>query len=170
MARQLEQAGKLDDWAQKAADRAVDESAASIENGMSPLEAQSEAKKNHLFLPAEEDMPELGADPNALPDPASLITAPGVIRRKKSAQRAQKQTPHDRIKFTVLGAVAEVDRSLILQTVPEQKSWHVFFDRHGCLYCHRKDRIHGGCGMCVRCYPRILNEKQAIIRELMEKS
>jgi hypothetical protein len=86
MANQLEQAGKLDDWAQKAADRAVEESVQSTYNGMDPWEAQSEAKRNHLFLPAEEDMPELGTDPNALPEPASLITAPGVVRRKKSAR------------------------------------------------------------------------------------
>jgi hypothetical protein len=92
MASRLEQSGKLDDWAQNAANRAVEESAQSIENGMSPLEAQSEAKKNHLFLPAEEEMPELGADPNALPDPASLITTPGVIPHKKSAQQVRKRT------------------------------------------------------------------------------
>jgi hypothetical protein len=55
-----------------------------------------------------------------------------------------------------------------LQTVPEQESWRVFFQRHGCLHCHSDERIHGGCGMCVRCYPRILKEKQTIIRELME--
>jgi hypothetical protein len=56
-----------------------------------------------------------------------------------------------------------------LQTVPEQDSWRVFFERHGCLYCHSKERIHGGAGMCVRCYPRILKEKQVIIKELMDK-
>ena len=39
--------------------------------------------------------------------------------------------------------------------------WRVFFDRHGCLYCRSKERIHGGCGMPARCYPRIPNEKQA---------
>jgi len=83
MAAELQNSGKLDEWAEKAANRAVEEYAQSVENGMSALEAQSEAKRNHLFLPAEEDMPELGADPNALPDPASLITTPGVIRRKK---------------------------------------------------------------------------------------
>lgn len=92
MAAELQEQGKLDDWAQKAADRAGEEYAQSVENGMFPLEAESEAKKNHMFLPGEEDMPELGADPNALPDPASLITTPGVIRRKKSAQQARKQT------------------------------------------------------------------------------
>lgn len=90
MASQLENAGKLDDWAQKAANRAVDEYVESTQNGMSPLEAQSEAKKNHLFLPAEEDMPELGADPSALPDPASLITTPGVNQRKRSARQQQR--------------------------------------------------------------------------------
>jgi hypothetical protein len=87
MASELQQQGKLDDWAQKAANRAIEESARRIENGMDALEAQSEAKRNHLFLPAEEDMEELGADPNALPDPASLITMPGVNPRK----RPQKQ-------------------------------------------------------------------------------
>ena len=87
MASELDRAGKLDDWAQKAANRAIEESARSIENGMHPLEAESEAKRNHLFLPAEEDMEELGTDPSALPDPASLITTPGVNPRK----RPQKQ-------------------------------------------------------------------------------
>ena len=87
MASELQQQGKLDNWAQKAANRAIEESARSIENGMDALEAQSEAKRNHLFLPAEEDVEELGADPNALPDPAGLITTPGVNPRK----RPQKQ-------------------------------------------------------------------------------
>ena len=67
--------------------RAIEESARSIENGIDSLEAQREAKISHLFLPAEEDMPELGVDPNALPDPASLITTPRVNPRK----RPQKQ-------------------------------------------------------------------------------
>ena len=83
MASQLEQSGKLDEWAQNAANRAVEEYVQSVENGMSALDAQSEAKRNHLFLPAEEDMEELGARPNALPDPASLITTPGVNPRKR---------------------------------------------------------------------------------------
>jgi len=63
MAAELQNSGKLDESAEKAANRAVEEYAQSVGNGMSALEAQSEAKRNHLFLPAEEDMPELGADP-----------------------------------------------------------------------------------------------------------
>jgi hypothetical protein len=64
MAAQLQAQGRLDDWALKMADRAVEEAGLSIENEMQPLEAESEAKKNHMFLPSEEDQPELGADSN----------------------------------------------------------------------------------------------------------
>ena len=83
MASQLESQGKLDDWARSAADKARDEYARSVENGMHPLEAESEAKKNHMFLPSEEDVPMVGENPNALPDPASLVTTPGVDLRKR---------------------------------------------------------------------------------------
>jgi hypothetical protein len=84
MASQLESQGKLDDWARDVAARALDQSATSIENGMHPLEAESEAKRNWMFLPAQEDVPQLGENPKALPDPATLITTPGVNRRKRS--------------------------------------------------------------------------------------
>jgi len=87
MASELQSQGKLDDWAQSAANRAVEESVQSRYNGMEPLEAQRQAKLNNYLLPSEEDSPELGADPNALPDPASLITSPGANPRK----RPQKQ-------------------------------------------------------------------------------
>jgi hypothetical protein len=91
MTSELQSQGKLDEWAQNAANRAVEEYARSVDNGMWPLEAQSEAKRNHLFLPAEEDMPELGTDPNALPDPASLVTTPGVNpRRRPPKQKGPK--------------------------------------------------------------------------------
>jgi len=50
---------------------------------MDPLEADRQAKLNHYLLPAEENIPELGTDPNALPDPASLITTPGVNPRRR---------------------------------------------------------------------------------------
>jgi hypothetical protein len=79
MAAQLEEG----DWAQQAADGAAEEAGQSIENGMFPLEAESEAKKNHMFLTSEEDVPHLGENPNALPDPASLGTTPRAIQRKK---------------------------------------------------------------------------------------
>ena len=55
MATELERQGKLDDSARKAADRAADQYALSVENGMFPLEAESEAKRNHMFLPRQEE-------------------------------------------------------------------------------------------------------------------
>ena len=83
MADQLESQGKLDDWARQVAEKAKDEYAQSVENGMHPLEAESEAKKNNMFLPSEEDVPLVGENPTALPDPASLVTTPGVDLRKR---------------------------------------------------------------------------------------
>jgi hypothetical protein len=68
MASQLEKDGKLDDWARQAAARAADQYGAFIESGMDPCEAESEAKRNYMFLPAQEDVPVLGEDPEALPD------------------------------------------------------------------------------------------------------
>lgn len=55
MAAELEGQGKLNDWAKKAADHAADEYSQSVENGMQPLEVESEAKKNHMLLPSEEE-------------------------------------------------------------------------------------------------------------------
>ena len=60
---EMEKAGTLDDMAQNAASRASDQYATSVENGMEPFEAQSEATRNHLFLPTEEDVPLLGETP-----------------------------------------------------------------------------------------------------------
>jgi hypothetical protein len=60
---------------------------ANAQAGIDPYEAERQAKIDHLFLPDEEDVPLLGENPDALPDPANLMTTPGVSRRK----RTQKQ-------------------------------------------------------------------------------
>ncbi len=69
MYSQLDQSGNLENSLNNATKRAEDEYVSSIQNGMNPWEAESEAKKNNLLLPAEEDMRELGADPGRLPIP-----------------------------------------------------------------------------------------------------
>jgi hypothetical protein len=89
MYHQLERSGKLEESLDRAAERTQNES--SVQNGMNPWETRHEAEKNNLLLPSEEDIPELGADSDRLPDPASLITTPGVNRRKQSAKRSRKQ-------------------------------------------------------------------------------
>src|SRR5690348_8386727 len=88
MAAELQSQGSLDDWAQNAANRAVEESARSIENGMSCLDAQREAKLNHYLLPSEEDVPHLGENPQASPDPASLVTTTGSRKPTTSGKAA----------------------------------------------------------------------------------
>ena len=93
IAAELERQRELDDWARKAADRAADQYALSVENGMFPLEAESEAKRNHMFLPRQEHESELGVDPNRLTDPASLITTPGVNRKKRRPRKEDALRP-----------------------------------------------------------------------------
>ena len=61
---------------------------------MFPLEAESEAKRNHMFLASEEDQPGLGVDPNRLTDPASLITIPGVNRHRREQRKKQALLPN----------------------------------------------------------------------------
>jgi hypothetical protein len=87
MYRELKQSGDLNDFLEKAARRAMDQCVAFVEAGMHPLEAESEAKRNYLFLPDEEDVPLLGENPDALPDPANLMTTPGVNRQKRPQKR-----------------------------------------------------------------------------------
>ena len=53
-----------------------------------------------------------------------------------------------------------------LQSVPERRAWAVHYERHGCTHCDTKERPHGSCGMCRRCYPKIDGQKRAIEKEL----
>jgi hypothetical protein len=107
-----------------------------------------------------------------LPSPESILR-PGidravfdrVVQQKVAEILAERDAAVLEPFFRSRQIVYELRR---LQSVPEQESWRVFYERHGCLYCHTQERGHGGCGMCFRCYPRSLNERKAIIRELMD--
>lgn len=83
MFHQLTQSGKLEDSLDRAAERTQNEVISSLHSGMNPWEAQSEAEKNNLLLPSEEDAPELGADSQQMPDPASFIKTPGICQSKQ---------------------------------------------------------------------------------------
>jgi hypothetical protein len=56
-----------------------------------------------------------------------------------------------------------------LQTVPERKKWSVYFDRHGCLACQRKDQSHASNGLCSPCHAQIFQNLKAIVAELMQE-
>jgi hypothetical protein len=53
----------MDQHAEKAASNAHDEFINSVQNGMDPHEAWSEARNNHLFPQDDEDQPHLGESP-----------------------------------------------------------------------------------------------------------
>ena len=83
MYNELEQNGQLEPTLRSAVQRAQDQWSANMDSGMDPYEAESEAKRLHLFLPDEDDVPLLGENPDALPDPANMMTSPGINRRKR---------------------------------------------------------------------------------------
>jgi hypothetical protein len=78
----LEKSGMLDEQAQKAAENAENELQLSVENGMDPHEAWSEARNNHLFPPDEEDQPHPGESPISSQFPTKLATTTAGIRRR----------------------------------------------------------------------------------------
>lgn len=51
-------------------------------------------------------------------------------------------------------------------TVPEKRRWAVFFERYGCLHCHKNDRMHSGNGLCHSCRPAIEQKLRRIVKEL----
>jgi hypothetical protein len=74
MYQQMQKAGTLDGHVEKMANNARDEFHSAAKNGMDPYEAESEARKNNLFPPGEEDQPHLGASPISSQDPTNLAT------------------------------------------------------------------------------------------------
>jgi hypothetical protein len=54
--------GELYDRAEKAAEQTRQEYHAGITNGMLPHESWEAVRENHIFLPAEYDVPNLGGD------------------------------------------------------------------------------------------------------------
>jgi hypothetical protein len=56
-----------------------------------------------------------------------------------------------------------------LQTVPERKKWGIFFERHGCLSCHKQDQPHASKGFCRACHGRVFKQLKEIVTELMQE-
>jgi hypothetical protein len=55
-----------------------------------------------------------------------------------------------------------------LQTVPERKKWGIFFERHGCLSCHKQDQPHASSGLCNVCHSHVFRKLKQIVSELMQ--
>ena len=111
---------------------------------------------------------------------AEIISSPGVIRRtqvdtgtiQKLVQQqvaevlAQREAAVFEPFFRSRQVAYELRR---LQSVPEQKKWSVYFERHGYQQCKRADLIHAGNGYCPCCYSRMGYILKGIIRELSEQ-
>jgi len=112
---------------------------------------------------------------------AEIIFSPGMIRRTQvDASTLQKL-----VQQQVAEALAQRDAAVFepffrsrqvayelrrLQSVPEQKKWSVYYERHGCQQCKSADLIHAGNGYCPRCYSRMCQILKGIIRELSEQA
>jgi hypothetical protein len=59
-------------------------------------------------------------------------------------------------------AIAHAIRKL--ETIPQQRKWHYYFEEWGCLICGRKDLKHQSLGMCVNCHHRTGTRLQSILR------
>ena len=112
---------------------------------------------------------------------AEIISSPGMIRRTQvdvgtiqklvQQQVAEALAQREAAVFEPFFRSRQVAYELRrLQSVPEQKKWSVYYERHGCQQCKRADLIHAGNGYCSRCYSRMGQILKRIIRELSEQA
>jgi len=56
----------------------------------------------------------------------------------------------------------------LLQSVPERRKYAVFFERHGCYKCGRRDRPHASHAHCKSCYS-LAHDEFAKIKKQIER-
>ena len=104
-----------------------------------------------------------------LPSPQAILRAPAnrtELDRLVQQKVAEILAARDEFVFEPFFRSRQVAYELKrLQTVPEQRKWTVYFERYGCLLCETRKRIHGGNGMCNRCYLRTFQTLKQIIAE-----
>ena len=54
----------------------------------------------------------------------------------------------------------------LLQSIPSRRKYGIFFDRHGCFHCGRRDVPHAASGCCEKCRRWAYYEMQKIEKEL----
>ena len=54
----------------------------------------------------------------------------------------------------------------LLRSVPARRKYAVYFERHGCYKCGRRDLPHTGHAHCSRCYAREHKEFMKIEAEI----
>jgi len=108
-----------------------------------------------------------------LPSPQELLREPtdkAQLMRLAAEMAAQMVAQREEFLFEPFFRSRRVAYELKrLQTVSEQRKWSVFFERFGCLICETMERIHGGNGMCCRCYSNTLGRLKQIIGEQIKE-
>ena len=119
--------------------------------------------------------------------PTEAIIVPEVLRPGEMEQR-RGQSNMDMLDALVQKRVAEIltarddfvfepffrSRQVAyelkrLQTVPERKKWRIFFERHGCLSCHKQDQPHASSGLCNVCHGLVFRQLKQIVSELVQE-
>jgi hypothetical protein len=54
----------------------------------------------------------------------------------------------------------------LLQSVPERRKYSVFFERHGCFKCGRRDLPYASHALCSKCYAWAHREFENIKKEI----
>ena len=55
-----------------------------------------------------------------------------------------------------------------LETIPQQRKWHYYFEEWGCLICGSRKPGHRSLGMCSNCHHRTTIRLQRILRHASE--
>jgi len=85
--RELKSTGKLDEAAQNASDQTEqDIEDLVLKHGMPYQDAWEAVRERYLFLPSEEDVPNLGESPDSSPDPSNLASTIASRAKNKSAR------------------------------------------------------------------------------------
>jgi len=110
------------------------------------------------------------------------VLRPGEIERRRP--RTNQETLDALVQQRIAEALAARDEFIFepffrsrqvaheirrLQTVPERKKWAIFFERHGCLACHKHDQSHASNGFCTTCHLRVFQQLKKIVTELMQE-
>jgi len=89
--RELKASGKLQEAAERAAEQTAEDLALLISQGYPEDGAWEIVRERYVFLPSQRDVPELGVDPNYVPDPSILASTPrsdSVLEPKKDRRAA----------------------------------------------------------------------------------
>ena len=107
-----------------------------------------------------------------IPSPARAAIDQDLLDKLVQQKVAEILTARDEFIFEPFFRSRQVSYEIRrLQTVSERKKWSIYYQRHGCVCCKESKRPYaGGCGMCTRCYDRVIKDLRVIVRELIEQN